>query len=175
MIEIEKGRPTFDITQPTWCRALFLPMAANNKMVWTDQGIQWVVDSVIELADINATTASRLLNTFQHVRSLKPGLQEKVKQALGAIVQQVSERPVRPSTARPGRTWAVWSLEQDGEKGARRRGDGRHGDEKLNATYAQVPIPHLPLSRLRVPFSPFPRFTLSPPLPPLPVIHFSVS
>jgi aminopeptidase N len=70
MIEIEKRRPGFDITQPTWSRALFLPMAVNNKMVWTDQGIAWVTDTVIELAPINMTTASRMLNTFQHVRRL---------------------------------------------------------------------------------------------------------
>ncbi len=92
MIEIEKARPTFDITQPTWCRALFLPMAANNKMLWTDQGIQWLAASVIELAAINATTASRLLNAFQHVRNLKPGLQEKVKRALDNIAHQVPEK-----------------------------------------------------------------------------------
>lgn len=89
MIAAEKNRPTFDITQPTWCRALFLPMAVNNKMVWTDQGIQWVTETVIELSPINATTASRLLNTFQHVASLKPTLQEKVRLALEEIVQRV--------------------------------------------------------------------------------------
>jgi aminopeptidase N len=91
MIKSEKARPTFDITQPTWCRALFLPMAVNNKMVWTDRGIQWVADSVVELAGVNATTASRLLNTFQHVRNLKPGLQEKVSAALEEMVRRVSE------------------------------------------------------------------------------------
>ena len=91
MIENEKKRPTFDITQPTWCRALFLPMAVNNKMVWTERGIRWVADTVIELSAINATTASRLLNTFQHVRSLKPGLQKQVKPALEEIVRRVPE------------------------------------------------------------------------------------
>jgi aminopeptidase N len=91
MIEAEKNRPGFDIKQPTWSRALFLPMAANNKMVWTDQGIRWVVDTVIELAPINATTTSRLLNTFQHVKNLKPALKEKVIPALEQILQNVSE------------------------------------------------------------------------------------
>ena len=91
MIETEKKRPGFDITQPTWSRALFLPMATNNKMVWTDQGIQWVADTVIELAPINATNAGRLLNTFQHVNKLKPLLREKVISALEQIVQNVSE------------------------------------------------------------------------------------
>jgi aminopeptidase N len=89
MIEKEKQRPTFNITQPTWSRALFLPMATNNKMVWTDYGIEWIAATVIELAPINATTASRLLNTFQHVKQLKPHLREKVLIALEHIVQQV--------------------------------------------------------------------------------------
>lgn len=91
MIEGERNRETFDINQPTWCRALFLTMATNNKMVWTDKGINWAADTVIRLAPINATTASRLLNTFQHVRSLKPGLREKVSAALERIVESVSE------------------------------------------------------------------------------------
>jgi len=91
MIETEKNRSGFDIKQPTWSRALFLPMATNNKMVWTDQGIIWVADTVIELAPINATTTGRLLNTFQHVKNLKPVLREKVISALERILQNVSE------------------------------------------------------------------------------------
>lgn len=91
MISAEKNRPGFDITQPTWCRALFQSMAFNNKMVWTDRGIQWVCHSVVDLAPVNTTNASRLLNTFQHVKKLKPRLREKVTAALEAIVQNVSE------------------------------------------------------------------------------------
>ncbi|MGO9568597.1 MAG: DUF3458 domain-containing protein [Desulfomonilaceae bacterium] len=89
MIEIETKRPSFDITQPTWSRALFLSMASNNKMVWTDRGIQWVADTVIELSRINAFTAGRLLNTFQHARKLKPDLQSKVVAALKTIALAV--------------------------------------------------------------------------------------
>jgi aminopeptidase N len=92
LIEAEKHRSTFDIKQPTWARALFLPMAVNNKMVWTDRGIQWVTDTVIELASINQYTASRLLNTFQHVRNLRPRVQPKVESALETIVQEVTEQ-----------------------------------------------------------------------------------
>ncbi len=91
MIERERCRTTFDITQPTWCRALFLTMAGNNKAIWTDRGIKWAADTVVSLAPINATTASRLLNTFQHVKSLKPGLRDKVSAALGRIVELVPE------------------------------------------------------------------------------------
>ncbi|MCL4491189.1 MAG: DUF3458 domain-containing protein [Nitrospirae bacterium] len=92
MIEKEKKRPGFDITQPTWSRALFLPMAVNNKMVWTDRGIGWVADTVIALAPINATTTGRLLNTFQHVGKLRPHLREKVHAALERIVHNISEK-----------------------------------------------------------------------------------
>ncbi len=91
MIKSEKKRPGFDIAQPTWSRALFLPMATNNKMVWTDEGIGWVTETVIELAPLNATTTGRLLNIFQHVKKLKPGLREKVKAALESIVGKVSK------------------------------------------------------------------------------------
>jgi len=91
MIEAEKNRPGFDIRQPTWSRALFMSMAVNNKMVWTGQGIRWVADTVIELAPINATTTGRLLNTFQHINSLKPHLQEMVRDALERIVRSISK------------------------------------------------------------------------------------
>lgn len=96
MIDREKRRSSFDITQPTWGRALFLPMAANNKMVWTDRGIVWVADTVIELAPLNATTTGRLLNTFQHVHRLKPELREKVLSALERIAGAVTEESSPP-------------------------------------------------------------------------------
>lgn len=92
MIEREKRRPTFDVKHPTWCRSLFLPMAANNKMLWTDRGIPWLSDQIIALAPINATTASRLLNAFQHVMRLRSGLKEKVLENLERIVAGVPER-----------------------------------------------------------------------------------
>ena len=92
MIEAEKKRASFDITHPTWSRALILPMAINNKMVWTDRGITWVADTVIEFAPINGIMASRLLHAFQHCAKLKPDLQAKVRIALGRIVEEVPEK-----------------------------------------------------------------------------------
>lgn len=91
MIEEEKRRMTFDITQPTFQRALFLPMAVNNRMVWTDAGIMWLAETIIALAPINMTTTSRLLNTFQHARNLRPGLKEKGMTALSLIANALSE------------------------------------------------------------------------------------
>jgi aminopeptidase N len=96
MIAEEKERETFDISQPTLCRALFLTMAANTKMVWTDAGIAWVADAVIALAPVNAMTAGRLLNTFQHVHKLKPGLKEAVVLALERVVRELPEQVSPP-------------------------------------------------------------------------------
>ncbi len=90
MIATEKLRPSFDVNQPTWSRALFLPMAMNNKVVWTDTGISWLAATVKELAPINATTASRLLNAFQHVSKLRSPLKEKVTAALQEIVENIT-------------------------------------------------------------------------------------
>jgi aminopeptidase N len=72
-------------------RALYFSMAMNNKMLWTDQGINWLTESLIELASINGYVASRLLNTFQQVRNLKPDLQVKVRAALKRIAHEVQD------------------------------------------------------------------------------------
>jgi aminopeptidase N len=72
--------------------------------VWTDEGIGWVAATVSELAAINATTASRLLNTFQHVRNMKPPLQERVKLALEEVLRQVPET-VSPTIHRQARAY----------------------------------------------------------------------
>ncbi|UCG13567.1 MAG: DUF3458 domain-containing protein [Deltaproteobacteria bacterium] len=91
MIEREEQRPSFDITQPTWSRALFLPMAANTKMLWTNRGIAWLGETVVDLAPINTTTASRMLNAFKQVNMLKPTLKARVVSILEKIVAKVPE------------------------------------------------------------------------------------
>ena len=92
MIQEEKLRSTFDLKHPTWSRALLLTMAANNKMVWSDKGIEWVARTVIELAPINGYVASRLLNVFQMARKLRPAVKDKVHAALRRIVVNVPEK-----------------------------------------------------------------------------------
>jgi aminopeptidase N len=104
MIKAEKERQGFVIEQPTWARALFLPMASNNKMLWTDQGITWLADTVIELAPVNAIIAGRLLNAFQHVKRLKPVLRAQVTAALERIVSGVSEAEI-PTVAGQARSY----------------------------------------------------------------------
>lgn len=103
-IEHERRRPTFDISQPTWCRALFLTMANNNKMIWNERGTDWIADTVIELAPINYTNAGRMLNTFQHVRKMKPELQNLVVRALERVVNGVPDA-VSPAIHRQAKSY----------------------------------------------------------------------
>lgn len=103
-IERERARPTFDINQPTWCRALYLTMAVNNKMIWNDRGVNWIADRVIELAPVNYTNAGRMLNTFQYVRRMKPRLQTMVRSALERIVREVSDS-VSPAIHRQAKAY----------------------------------------------------------------------
>jgi aminopeptidase N len=103
-IEKERNRPTFRITQPTWCRALFLTMANNHKMIWNERGVNWIADRVIELARFNYTNAGRMLNSFQHVRKMKPELQLLVAAALKRIVDEVPDR-ISPAIHRQAKAY----------------------------------------------------------------------
>jgi hypothetical protein len=67
-------------------------MASNNEMIWNERGINWIADLVIELAPLNYTNSARMLNTFQHVRKMKPALQTLVSAALERIAAQVSDK-----------------------------------------------------------------------------------
>jgi len=104
MINVEKSRPTFDLTHPTLSRALFLPAASNNKVIWTGQGVGWLADTVIELSRINGYVASKLLNTFQHATKLKPELQAVVIPALEKIASEVSDQ-VSPTVHRQAKSY----------------------------------------------------------------------
>jgi len=89
--EVEKNRPGFDIKQPTFARALIFPMAFNNKVIWNDKGLEWVKNTILELTEINNNLAARLLNTFQHYKFLKTGLQKKVGKHLQTILDSVTQ------------------------------------------------------------------------------------
>ncbi len=103
-IERERNRPTFQITQPTRCRALFLTMANNNAMIWNERGINWIADRVIELARINYTNAGRMLNSFQHVRKMKRDLQGLVFAALKRVVNEVPDQ-ISPAIHRQAKSY----------------------------------------------------------------------
>jgi aminopeptidase N len=89
-IEVESRRPTFRIEHPTHSRALFAPMATNNKVLWTERGLRWMADTVIRLAPINDNAALRLVNAFQQVRDMGPTLKPGVIRSLQAMKEGVA-------------------------------------------------------------------------------------
>jgi aminopeptidase N len=91
MITAEEHRPSFKLEHPTHSRSLYLPMAGNNKMLWTNRGINWVAKKVAALAKINENTAIRLLACFQQVNGLADDLKPKVLTALEKMLHGVNE------------------------------------------------------------------------------------
>jgi hypothetical protein len=72
-------------------------MAGNNRLLWTDRGIEWLTRTVIRLAPVNENTANRLAAAFHLVHQLGPDLHHRVMRALKAMLKGVD--PTRaPST-----------------------------------------------------------------------------
>ncbi|MGC8659107.1 MAG: aminopeptidase N C-terminal domain-containing protein, partial [Desulfomonilaceae bacterium] len=91
MIGREAKRPSFDITNPTWARALFLTMAGNSKKIWTQEGIDWATRVIIELASVNTYVASKLLNVFQDFKRMRPDMKPLVGAALKTVINEATE------------------------------------------------------------------------------------
>ncbi|MBN1512918.1 MAG: DUF3458 domain-containing protein [Phycisphaerae bacterium] len=112
----EERRPSFRLDHPGHVRALYLPVAANNKMLWTDRGIAWVADTAIRLAQVNPYTVLRLIACFRLVDRLADDLQPKVRAALERMRAAID--PSRcPSVA--GRLDAYLEGAGDGSAGRR--------------------------------------------------------
>ena len=94
----EERRPGFSLEHPGHCRALFLPFTANNKMLWTARGIDWIAQTVCRLAPVNDNTALRLLACFRLVDRLADDLRPAVTAALEAVVRGV-DSAAAPATA----------------------------------------------------------------------------
>jgi len=89
LIAREEARPEFNIEHPGHSRALYLPVASNNRMLWTDAGIDWLARTVARLAPVNENTAIRLAAAFQHVARLSDDLKPRVVKALEAMREGV--------------------------------------------------------------------------------------
>lgn len=99
-IEAETKRESFDMSQPSHTRALFMPMTHNNKMLWTDEGMEWLKGKVIEMAKTNPYIAGKMLSAFQHVNRMKPELAEKVKGHIEDIAEQTKHNASVSSQAK---------------------------------------------------------------------------
>ena len=88
-IAAEEQRTGFRISHPGHSRALFMPLGSNNKMLWTDQGLDWLVATVGRLAEVNENTALRLVDSLRLVNKLADDLKPKVIAALVSMRERI--------------------------------------------------------------------------------------
>ncbi|MDA0576928.1 MAG: M1 family metallopeptidase [Verrucomicrobia bacterium] len=97
-ITIEEQRPEFKIAHPSHNRALYMPMSANNKLLWSERGLAWLTDTVIRLAPINENTANRLVGALNQVQHLAADLKPLALAALDRMAAGVDAKSA-PSAA----------------------------------------------------------------------------
>jgi aminopeptidase N len=98
MIKAEESRSTFKIDHPSHNRALFFPMAGNNKMLWTEKGLKWLTETATKLAPINENSTIRLLACLQIVNKFSGDLRTMVIQTLETIRDSIASKKM-PSVA----------------------------------------------------------------------------
>jgi aminopeptidase N len=85
----EEARPLFDPRHPNHTRALYLALAANNALLWTERGLRWAAQTACKLAPVNENTTLRLIDAFRLVAKLPPDLRPQVAHTLETILDGV--------------------------------------------------------------------------------------
>ncbi len=85
-IQAEERRPIFRIDHPNHHRGLYLSMAGNNKMLWTETGLQWLTTTVTRLAPVNENTALRLAGALNLVAQFPADLKPRAVATLDAML-----------------------------------------------------------------------------------------
>jgi aminopeptidase N len=82
MISTEAARPEFNIQHPGHNRSLYMPLTTNNKLLWSQQGLDWLAETIIKLTLDNENTALRMVDCLQQVEKLASDLQPLTINAL---------------------------------------------------------------------------------------------
>ena len=85
LVAREEAQTRFHREHPTHARALYLPLAANNGLLWTTRGLAWIRDTVLSQAQVNENTAIRLVSALQMAARLPDDLRPKVLAVLREI------------------------------------------------------------------------------------------
>lgn len=94
----EAKRTCFKIAHPSHARSLFMPMCANNKMLWSEEGQHWLTETAVRMSQINDFTAGRMVGCLQLVGKMPDDLKKRVIQTLEQIKQNVDVKKA-PMTA----------------------------------------------------------------------------
>jgi aminopeptidase N len=88
----EERKDTFDQSHPGHLSGLYLAAVTNNQFIWTDQGLNWVKEKIIELTDKNEYLANRMVSCFRFVLKMQPNLKSKVTKVLEEILEQLDSK-----------------------------------------------------------------------------------
>lgn len=82
----EASAGDFRMDHPGHSRSLYSGMAANNAQLWSDQGLVWAEEALVELASVNEYVALNFLSAFQ----LAPSFQEPLRTRVRALLERLS-------------------------------------------------------------------------------------
>ena len=82
----EAASADFRIEHPGHSRSLYSGLAANNAQLWSEQGLVWAEEALIELASVNEYVALTFLSAFQ----LTPFFQEPLRTRVRDMLERLS-------------------------------------------------------------------------------------
>lgn len=100
LVSAEETRPEFNIRHPGHNRALYMPLTANNRMLWTREGLKWLANTVTKLAPVNEYTSLKLVSCLHLVQDLADDLRPMALDALENILQGIDNEKQPALTGR---------------------------------------------------------------------------
>jgi hypothetical protein len=88
----EEMKDTFDQSHPGHISGLYLAAVTNNRFIWTDKGLNWVKEKIIELTDKNEYLANRMVGCFRFVSKMQPNLKSKVAKVLEDMLEKLDSK-----------------------------------------------------------------------------------
>jgi len=92
LLKHEEQRSSFDPSHPGHVSGLYLAAVANNGLIWTDEGLKWIGEKIVQLTDKNEYLANRMVGAFRFVSKMKPELKMKVTQTLEEALKQLDSK-----------------------------------------------------------------------------------
>jgi aminopeptidase N len=89
LIKEEEQREGFDMTHPGHVMGLYLAAVSNNRIIWSDEGLDWIADRVVKLAKINEYFANRMIGCFRLTSKMQPDLKKKVVTTLKNVLKEL--------------------------------------------------------------------------------------
>jgi len=92
LLKHEEQRASFDPSHPGHVSGLYLAAISNNAFLWTDEGLKWVGEKIVQLTDKNEYLANRMVGAFRFVSRMQPDLKMKVTKILERTLDQLDKK-----------------------------------------------------------------------------------